>query len=386
LANFPDVDVFRLDAFGKSPTDYCEAEFRKSDPEKCDRILKILKSVEKNFVLLLRDRDLIGKKFEFVQDLAKFERENSQKNGEFFIAGCLGPCAATTAENLKREWDSLRKLKEWKNLILSDAHKGLEMIGRHIAKQRGIQWKEFWAFLDSLCDISNAEGLERFEAYLQHRPEFDYLTLIGNPYSPSPQHVRKLRFSSTPMKASQLDSVKVKLHLQLDDDEENEENYQDANENDNKNADENFFDCFDELSEKLAGLQPPSKVFSSSLQPPSTDFGSLQSSAALSNLQSSTAFSNLQPTEKNEDEIPFGTPPNSPTAMSNCKPVFIRSSGPTKEDFDVFNVLESVEIDAKLYPTVSRWKKFVGLYQQSERQHWPPLDSPRVKKPVRTTK
>lgn len=101
--------------------------------------MKILKSVEKNFVLLLRDRDLIGTKLEIIQDFSKFAKEHWRTNGgasgrrgasgggDWFIAGCLGPCAATTAENLKREWDSLRKLKEWKNFILSDAHKGFKL-------------------------------------------------------------------------------------------------------------------------------------------------------------------------------------------------------------------------------------------------------------------
>lgn len=299
----------------------------------------ILKSVERNYVLLLRDRDLMHAKLKVVQDVTQYERETYNRNGDWFIAGCLGPCAATTAETSIQEWESLRKIKYWKNLVLIDAHKGLERIGRHIGKQRGVQWREYWAFMDSLCDISCADGLKRFESYLQHRPEFDFLSLIGNPYSPTPQHLKKIRFSNHPVKSLELDSVK--LRLKLDDDEEEDEQ-------DHKSANEYFFDCFDQLSDKFAALR--------------TD------------------------NDEDEEELSYRTPPQSPTAFMNSQSVFIRSSGPTKEDFDVFNVLESVEIDAKLYPTANRWKKFVGLYQDSERQHWPPLDSPRVKTSIRTNK
>lgn len=56
-----------------------------------------------------------------------------------------------------------------RNLKCADADKGLEVIGRGLAKDQKIHWREFWPFLDKLVDISTNEGLGFFEQYLQQR-------------------------------------------------------------------------------------------------------------------------------------------------------------------------------------------------------------------------
>lgn len=53
----------------------------------------------------------------------------------------------------------------------SDIEKGLEVVGRQLASQEQLEWREYWDFLDSFVDIRTAEGLDRLEAYLLERSE-----------------------------------------------------------------------------------------------------------------------------------------------------------------------------------------------------------------------
>ncbi|XP_017056273.1 ankyrin repeat and LEM domain-containing protein 2 homolog [Drosophila ficusphila] len=53
----------------------------------------------------------------------------------------------------------------------SDIEKGLEVVGRQLARQEQCEWREYWDFIDSNVDISTSDGLARFEAYLLERAE-----------------------------------------------------------------------------------------------------------------------------------------------------------------------------------------------------------------------
>lgn len=50
-----------------------------------------------------------------------------------------------------------------------DPVKGLELVGKTLASQYDISWKEYWHFLDSFVDITSEEGLIQFENYLKER-------------------------------------------------------------------------------------------------------------------------------------------------------------------------------------------------------------------------
>lgn len=54
-----------------------------------------------------------------------------------------------------------------RNLKLADVDKGLEVIGRCLAKEQNVGWKEYWSFLGEFVDISSNEGLAKFEKYLE---------------------------------------------------------------------------------------------------------------------------------------------------------------------------------------------------------------------------
>lgn len=56
-----------------------------------------------------------------------------------------------------------------KNIRLTDTKKGLEKIGRGLADEYNVGWKEYWDFLGQFIDIRSSEGMERFEEFLKKR-------------------------------------------------------------------------------------------------------------------------------------------------------------------------------------------------------------------------
>ncbi|XP_044747761.1 ankyrin repeat and LEM domain-containing protein 2 homolog isoform X2 [Coccinella septempunctata] len=69
----------------------------------------------------------------------------------------------TPTKNLNSSIDSVASLK------YKDPMKGLEILGKTLATQYDISWKEYWPFLDSFIDIASEEGLDLFENYLKER-------------------------------------------------------------------------------------------------------------------------------------------------------------------------------------------------------------------------
>ncbi|KAH8019116.1 hypothetical protein HPB51_016754 [Rhipicephalus microplus] len=54
-----------------------------------------------------------------------------------------------------------------KKVRLADIEKGLERIGRGLAKEMKVPWSEYWSFLDCWCNLASPEGLGKLEAHLR---------------------------------------------------------------------------------------------------------------------------------------------------------------------------------------------------------------------------
>lgn len=55
------------------------------------------------------------------------------------------------------------------SLRLQDTEKGLERVGRVLAEEHHVPWKEFWPFLDSFADLGCTDGLWKLEKFLEAR-------------------------------------------------------------------------------------------------------------------------------------------------------------------------------------------------------------------------
>ena len=48
----------------------------------------------------------------------------------------------------------------------SDSDRGLERVGRDLAVQQKVNWKEYWDFLDMFLNLREDDGLAELETYL----------------------------------------------------------------------------------------------------------------------------------------------------------------------------------------------------------------------------
>lgn len=54
---------------------------------------------------------------------------------------------------------------------LSDMDKGVERVGRNLARDLKVPWCEYWSFLDEFCDLASPEGLQKLEEYFREARE-----------------------------------------------------------------------------------------------------------------------------------------------------------------------------------------------------------------------
>ncbi|XP_034195040.2 ankyrin repeat and LEM domain-containing protein 2 [Osmia lignaria lignaria] len=65
-------------------------------------------------------------------------------------------------------------------LRLQDTEKGLERVGRDLAEEYEVSWKEYWPFLNDFADFRTTEGLTKLEKYLEHKFQLLYYSQNSN--------------------------------------------------------------------------------------------------------------------------------------------------------------------------------------------------------------
>ncbi|KAL1428826.1 hypothetical protein MTO96_002545 [Rhipicephalus appendiculatus] len=83
----------------------------------------------------------------------------------------------TEAHSMYRQWKTPKRrsiglrepLSPMDSMRLADIEKGLERIGRGLAKEMRVPWNEYWPFLGCWCNLASPEGLEKLEAHLRSK-------------------------------------------------------------------------------------------------------------------------------------------------------------------------------------------------------------------------
>ncbi|XP_076767154.1 ankyrin repeat and LEM domain-containing protein 2 isoform X1 [Xylocopa sonorina] len=104
------------------------------------------------------------------------------------VRAFAGPMTKSRALEFRKKWKTpprlhmspiKRKMTDEPNIAnslinnitlrLQDAEKGLERVGRDLAEEYQVSWKEYWPFLNDFADFRTTEGLMKLEKYLEHK-------------------------------------------------------------------------------------------------------------------------------------------------------------------------------------------------------------------------
>ncbi|KAL3265406.1 hypothetical protein HHI36_009611 [Cryptolaemus montrouzieri] len=183
LVSYPQCDKTVKNKYGKIPSEIICDRYDISDAKLYKRIKQLLE--ETYYVPVLRAEDnsvppKIGEPFSPVNPPV-FNTHPSSPRLE--IQAYAGPMDKEGAEHFRKVWKTpprslkfstpTKKIDSSLGSVASmkykDPLKGLELVGKSLASQYDISWKEYWPFLDSFVDIASEEGLRLLENHLKTR-------------------------------------------------------------------------------------------------------------------------------------------------------------------------------------------------------------------------
>ncbi|XP_059046696.1 ankyrin repeat and LEM domain-containing protein 2 [Achroia grisella] len=175
LTSFPQCNRTAVNKYGEQPKDVICKRSSTSTPETARRISAMLQ--DRYYVPVLHSEDdsgapTIGRPF---TPAVPPEINVDPLSPRYEIRAFAGPMAAPEADQFRRRWKTPprapRGLLAPPAFRLRDLSKGLENIGRNLAEEMKIGWKEYWPFLDTFTDLRTPEGLALLENYLKSKYE-----------------------------------------------------------------------------------------------------------------------------------------------------------------------------------------------------------------------
>ncbi|KAH3842859.1 ankyrin repeat and LEM domain-containing protein 2-like [Dreissena polymorpha] len=180
LAAHPKTDKQLKNKWGDTPKDLICTRCTSSSAGLKDKIEELL--MGQVYVPLIRSEDntvppVIGQPWS--PDLTGSPLDNtripcSPRESPMSVRACAGPMSPSNAGLFHKRWttspsQSPDKAREYQHMKRSDCDKGLERIGRQLAAEMKIPWREYWEFLDQFVDLSTPQGLETLEGYFKKR-------------------------------------------------------------------------------------------------------------------------------------------------------------------------------------------------------------------------
>lgn len=180
LVALPECDRNRLNKEGQTPRQII-----------CDRLPSATADLKKRmdllfeerlFVPVLRSEDnsmapTVGEPFSPNASPMHGSPVTSPRDTSLSIMATAGPMSPTEARCMYRQWKTPKRrsigikepLSPMDNMRFADLEKGLEYIGRGLAKEMRVPWNEYWPFLGCWCNLASPEGLEKLEGHLRSK-------------------------------------------------------------------------------------------------------------------------------------------------------------------------------------------------------------------------
>ncbi|XP_026736272.1 ankyrin repeat and LEM domain-containing protein 2-like [Trichoplusia ni] len=198
LTSFPQCNRTTVNKYGEQPKDIICKRAPSSEAGVSQRIAGMLQ--ERYYVPVLHSDDgsavpTIGRPFTPAQPP---EINNDPLSPRYEIRAYAGPMEARAADLFRRRWKTPPRAPSSarapplappsslappsphsqpspsprpQTFRLKELTKGLETVGRNLAEQMKVGWKEYWPFLDTFTDLRTPEGLTLLENYLKAKYE-----------------------------------------------------------------------------------------------------------------------------------------------------------------------------------------------------------------------
>ncbi|XP_014294980.1 ankyrin repeat and LEM domain-containing protein 2 [Microplitis demolitor] len=240
---------------------------------------------------------------------------------------------------------------------LVDFDKGLERVGRDLAEEYHVPWKEYWPFLNEFVNLKSTEGLDKLENYLSNLQRHERLEAVNSVEDPQKPTFKSKRIKNL---AKDFTNDNCIESAPADDTDDIKPIFYNSHDNnlfdnfDNNNLDvknkvnETYNSDIDALIKNmgLLILNSPDKVIDDKFYtPPSSPLPTDNNSSDYSDYYDDDTDSS------SEDEM---------YVASEGLPVFIEGSAPSKTDLSVFNAIPQ-SIDPEIYPLIYRWRHDLQL-------------------------